>query len=146
MIFGPGPKIQEAVPSSKGSAKRLGLVDILEKGGNLTLIRLMAFLRLGTLISTSIIGLVVEFVVAIDEARVRFTDDALLFLLFFIFAYIYCYYVMFYTLQVLTKSGNSLIPRYQSSIYITRNIKYTSTQLTSIMIMINSKHEYIPHI
>ncbi|KAJ9486203.1 hypothetical protein VN97_g7123 [Penicillium thymicola] len=26
--------------------------------------------------STSIIGLVVEFVVAIDEARVRFTDDA----------------------------------------------------------------------
>ena len=27
-------------------------------------------------ISTSIIGLVVEFVVAIDEARVRFTDDA----------------------------------------------------------------------
>ncbi|KUM65825.1 hypothetical protein ACN42_g1273 [Penicillium freii] len=143
MIFGPGPKIQEAVPSSKG---------------------------MGTLISTSIIGLVVEFVVAIDEARVRFTDDALLFLLFFIFAYIYCwwniyilysflsfffymnslifqgYYVMFYTLQVLTKSGNSLIPRYQSSIYITRNIKYTSTQLTSIMIMINSKHEYIPHI
>ena len=30
--------------------------------------------------STSIIGLVVEFVVAIDEARVRFTDDAHLFL------------------------------------------------------------------
>ena len=30
--------------------------------------------------STSIIGLVVEFVVAIDEARVRFTDDAQLFL------------------------------------------------------------------
>ena len=29
--------------------------------------------------STSIIGLVVEFVVAIDEARVRFTDDAFLF-------------------------------------------------------------------
>ncbi|KAJ5814557.1 hypothetical protein N7474_006334 [Penicillium riverlandense] len=28
----------------------------------------------------SIIGLVVEFVVAIDEARVRFTDDALFFL------------------------------------------------------------------
>jgi hypothetical protein len=27
-------------------------------------------------IHTSIIGLVVEFVVAIDEARVRFTDDA----------------------------------------------------------------------
>ena len=27
--------------------------------------------------STGIIGLVVEFVVAIDEARVRFTDDAL---------------------------------------------------------------------
>ena len=26
--------------------------------------------------TTSIIGLVVEFVVAIDEARVRFTDDA----------------------------------------------------------------------
>ncbi|KAJ6178683.1 hypothetical protein N7519_009144 [Penicillium mononematosum] len=32
--------------------------------------------------SPSIIGLVVEFVVAIDEARVRFTDDALLFLNF----------------------------------------------------------------
>ena len=31
--------------------------------------------------STSIIGLVVEFVVAIDEARVRFTDDALIFFL-----------------------------------------------------------------
>ena len=31
--------------------------------------------------STSIIGLVVEFVVAIDEARVRFTDDAFLFAL-----------------------------------------------------------------
>ena len=29
---------------------------------------------------TSIIGLVVEFVVAIDEARVRFTDDAFLLL------------------------------------------------------------------
>lgn len=28
---------------------------------------------------TSIIGLVVEFVVAIDEARVRFTDDAFFF-------------------------------------------------------------------
>jgi hypothetical protein len=33
---------------------------------------------------TSIIGLVVEFVVAIDEARVRFTDDAQEFL-FFVF-------------------------------------------------------------
>ncbi|KAJ9490359.1 hypothetical protein VN97_g2900 [Penicillium thymicola] len=32
--------------------------------------------------SFSIIGLVVEFVVAIDEARVRFTDDANLFLVF----------------------------------------------------------------
>lgn len=30
----------------------------------------------------SIVGLVVEFVVAIDEARVRFTDDAFLFALF----------------------------------------------------------------
>lgn len=30
--------------------------------------------------TTSIIGLVVEFVVAIDEARVRFTDDAHIFL------------------------------------------------------------------
>ena len=30
----------------------------------------------------SIIGLVVEFVVAIDEARVRFTDDAHLFFVF----------------------------------------------------------------
>ena len=27
--------------------------------------------------TSSIVGLVVEFVVAIDEARVRFTDDAL---------------------------------------------------------------------
>ncbi|KUM63987.1 hypothetical protein ACN42_g3107 [Penicillium freii] len=33
--------------------------------------------------STSIIGLVVEFVVAIDEARVRFTDDAQQFLFVF---------------------------------------------------------------
>ena len=33
--------------------------------------------------TTSIVGLVVEFVVAIDEARVRFTDDAHFFLLFF---------------------------------------------------------------
>jgi hypothetical protein len=33
----------------------------------------------------SIIGLVVEFVVAIDEARVRFTDDALF---FFVFLYL----------------------------------------------------------
>lgn len=32
----------------------------------------------------SIIGLVVEFVVAIDEARVRFTDDAFLFVLSFL--------------------------------------------------------------
>ena len=35
--------------------------------------------------STSIIGLVVEFVVAIDEARVRFTDDAQEFLFDMIF-------------------------------------------------------------
>ena len=34
---------------------------------------------------TSIVGLVVEFVVAIDEARVRFTDDALSFSFFFFF-------------------------------------------------------------
>ena len=33
--------------------------------------------------TTSIIGLVVEFIVAIDEARVRFTDDALLFSFYF---------------------------------------------------------------
>ena len=33
--------------------------------------------------ATSIIGLVVEFIVAIDEARVRFTDDALTFLIFY---------------------------------------------------------------
>ena len=32
----------------------------------------------------SIIGLVVEFIVAIDEARVRFTDDALIFFLGFV--------------------------------------------------------------
>ena len=37
------------------------------------------------IISTSIIGLVVEFVVAIDEARVRFTDDAQQFLFCFLF-------------------------------------------------------------
>ena len=36
--------------------------------------------------TTSIVGLVVEFVVAIDEARVRFTDDAHFFLLFFFFS------------------------------------------------------------
>ena len=35
----------------------------------------------------SIIGLVVEFIVAIDEARVRFTDDAFEFL-FFPFVYL----------------------------------------------------------
>lgn len=35
--------------------------------------------------TTSIIGLVVEFIVAIDEARVRFTDDALAFFSFFFF-------------------------------------------------------------
>ena len=35
--------------------------------------------RADPLTSTGIIGLVVEFVVAIDEARVRFTDDAKLF-------------------------------------------------------------------
>jgi hypothetical protein len=35
-----------------------------------------------SIIYTSIIGLVVEFIVAIDEARVRFTDDALFFFLF----------------------------------------------------------------
>ena len=34
-------------------------------------------------ICSSIIGLVVEFVVAIDEARVRFTDDAFFFVFFF---------------------------------------------------------------
>ena len=37
---------------------------------------------MGDFSTTSIIGLVVEFVVAIDEARVRFTDDAHSFLLF----------------------------------------------------------------
>ncbi|KAJ5404671.1 hypothetical protein N7465_005955 [Penicillium sp. CMV-2018d] len=101
---------------------------------------------MGGLISTSIIGLVVEFVVAIDEARVRFTDDALLFF-FFLFT-IYCYYVIFYTLQLLTKSGNNLIPGYIQDIYHSKHQvhKYTSTQLTIIMIMINSKLEYIPHI
>ena len=35
----------------------------------------------------SIVGLVVEFVVAIDEARVRFTDDAFLFPFLFIFLF-----------------------------------------------------------
>ena len=34
------------------------------------------------MVCRSIVGLVVEFVVAIDEARVRFTDDALSFFLF----------------------------------------------------------------
>ena len=37
----------------------------------------------GVLVSNSIIGLVVEFIVAIDEARVRFTDDALTFSIFY---------------------------------------------------------------
>ena len=36
---------------------------------------------------TSIVGLVVEFVVAIDEARVRFTDDAVSFSFFFLFSW-----------------------------------------------------------
>ena len=36
-----------------------------------------------TSITNSIVGLVVEFVVAIDEARVRFTDDAGTFFFFF---------------------------------------------------------------
>ena len=35
---------------------------------------------------TSIIGLVVEFIVAIDEARVRFTDDARMFFFAHIFS------------------------------------------------------------
>lgn len=41
------------------------------------------------LTSRSIIGLVVEFIVAIDEARVRFTDDAqqFLFLCFVVFGF-----------------------------------------------------------
>ncbi|KAJ5522545.1 hypothetical protein N7527_006660 [Penicillium freii] len=38
-----------------------------------------------------IIGLVVEFVVAIDEARVRFTDDALLF--FFVLIFCSCQFL-----------------------------------------------------
>ena len=37
--------------------------------------------KIKNLLITSIVGLVVEFVVAIDEARVRFTDDALSFIL-----------------------------------------------------------------
>ena len=37
-------------------------------------------MKVAPLTPTSIIGLVVEFVVAIDEARVRFTDDAHIFL------------------------------------------------------------------
>ena len=36
------------------------------------------------MVCRSIVGLVVEFVVAIDEARVRFTDDALPFFSFFL--------------------------------------------------------------
>ena len=43
---------------------------------------------------SSIIGLVVEFIVAIDEARVRFTDDALIFL----FANILSGYLIFFIL------------------------------------------------
>ena len=46
---------------------------------------------MGSLISTSIIGLVVEFVVAIDEARVRFTDDALFFFFLFFFFSSFCF-------------------------------------------------------
>ena len=37
----------------------------------------------GPFSNISIVGLVVEFVVAIDEARVRFTDDAFSFFLLF---------------------------------------------------------------
>ena len=36
----------------------------------------------GPFSNISIVGLVVEFVVAIDEARVRFTDDALFLFIF----------------------------------------------------------------
>ena len=36
----------------------------------------------GPFSNISIVGLVVEFVVAIDEARVRFTDDALFLIIF----------------------------------------------------------------
>ena len=43
------------------------------------------YLKIERLQITSIVGLVVEFVVAIDEARVRFTDDALFF--FFLFSF-----------------------------------------------------------
>ena len=47
--------------------------------------------------TTSIIGLVVEFIVAIDEARVRFTDDALFFfsLLFFLLFFFFLVYLFF---------------------------------------------------
>lgn len=40
---------------------------------------------LSKLTPTSIIGLVVEFIVAIDEARVRFTDDAKHFFLHYLY-------------------------------------------------------------
>ncbi|OJI97969.1 hypothetical protein ASPVEDRAFT_439904 [Aspergillus versicolor CBS 583.65] len=51
--------------------------------------------KAGRKTTTSIIGLVVEFIVAIDEARVRFTDDALFFRLGFFFVwekYVYFYF------------------------------------------------------
>ena len=44
------------------------------------------------MVCSSIVGLVVEFVVAIDEARVRFTDDALLFSIFFHFIFVSIYF------------------------------------------------------
>ena len=46
-------------------------------------------------ITTSIVGLVVEFVVAIDEARVRFTDDARFFLPFFLKLLIFLAFLIF---------------------------------------------------
>ena len=43
--------------------------------------------KINPILQRSIIGLVVEFIVAIDEARVRFTDDAFFFCLYFFLPY-----------------------------------------------------------
>ncbi|KAJ5956621.1 hypothetical protein N7501_010900 [Penicillium viridicatum] len=141
----PGGSAQKPLPS-QGSAKRLGLVDTGE--GNLTLIHPMAFL-VDTLISTSIIGLVVEFVVAIDEARVRFTDDALPFfcLHLLLVEYLRSIFIsIFFDTNRLSNNANSLIyyplPKIHPG-YI--SLEASSTQLTIIIILINSKLEYIPH-
>ena len=65
-------------------------------------------INLKQMISTSIIGLVVEFIVAIDEACVRFTDDALLFLFLLVFLDLSPPVVYIYRFRVLQIAGGLL--------------------------------------